>query len=98
MAVQKTGTRIGVTNDQKSHTQPGEMPSDVSGRLTFFDRFATRVNRWVSRAWFFALCAADRRVGAQFRSIHTWQLLINTVTTIITFLLVALLRRESSSG
>lgn len=62
----------------------------------FFDRFASAVSTQVARAWFFTLCVLVVLVWAPslplFGSIDTWQLVINTATTIITFLLVALLQ------
>jgi low affinity Fe/Cu permease len=59
-----------------------------------FDRFADVVDRFTSRAWFFAACVLVVVVWAPsfliFQSVDTWQLIINTTTTIVTFLLVAL--------
>lgn len=72
------------------------MPSDVTGQLSVFDRFATRASDFVSRAWFFVMCVLAVVLWApSFFLLHntdTWQLIINTLTTIITFLLVALLQ------
>ena len=72
------------------------MPSEVSDEVDFFDRFATAASHVAGRAWFFAFCLLLVVVWAPtiflFRNIDTWQLIINTVTTIITFLLVALLQ------
>ena len=70
-----------------------------------FDRFADAVARFVSRAWFFVLCVLLVLVWAPsrplFPNVDTWQLVINTATTIVTFLLVALLQntqwRESEA-
>lgn len=69
-----------------------------------FDHFADWVARAVAHAGFFIFCALlvilwvpsilvmpDRVPG----KIDTWQLVINTTTTIITFLLVALLHNTS---
>ncbi|MGW5055609.1 low affinity iron permease family protein [Actinokineospora sp. NPDC004072] len=74
----------------------GTMPSDISGDLSVFDRFATVVGNLVSRAWFFVFCVLLVLVWAPsilvLDTIDTWQLIINTVTTIVTFLLVALLQ------
>ena len=71
-------------------------PSEVTGDLSFFDRFASATSRLVAGAWFFALCVLLVVIWvpsyAVFRSVDTWQLIINTVTTIVTFLLVALLQ------
>lgn len=61
-----------------------------------FDRFAAAVAAQVSRAWFFAFCVLLVVLWAPslpvFGSLDTWQLVINTATTILTFLLVALLQ------
>jgi low affinity Fe/Cu permease len=73
-----------------------EMPEDVSEHVGWFDTFATGASKFVSRAWFFAFCVLLVVVWAPsivlIHSISTWQLIINTMTTIITFLLVALLQ------
>lgn len=73
-----------------------EMPEDVSATIGWFDRFATAASKFVSRAWFFAFCVLLVVLWAPsialIHSISTWQLIINTLTTIITFLLVALLQ------
>jgi len=72
------------------------MPSHIPGGLSVFDRFATRVSGFVSRAWFFVLCVLLVVLWAPsyflLPDADTWQLIINTVTTIVTFLLVALLQ------
>jgi hypothetical protein len=77
-----------------------ERPSDASGRLGLFDRFADHANTVVSRAPFFAFCVLLVVVWlpsyALFGSIDTWQLIINTITTIVTFLLVALLQNSQT--
>ncbi|WP_067720853.1 low affinity iron permease family protein [Nocardia yamanashiensis] len=67
-----------------------------NGSVSVFDRFATSVSALASRAGFFVFCVALVVIWAPsillFPSIDTWQLVINTATTIITFLLVALLQ------
>ena len=72
------------------------MPSGVSAHVGFFDRFAGRTSQMVSRAPFFAFCVLLVVVWAPsfllLRDVDTWQLIINTLTTIVTFLLVALLQ------
>ena len=70
-------------------------PTDVSGHLSAFDRFAGACSRGASRAPFFAFCVLLIIVWAPtglVLKVDTWQLIINTATTIITFLLVALLQ------
>ena len=72
-----------------------DMPSQVSGEVGFFDRFAETSSRFASRAPFFAFCVLLIVVWAPTFLVlkpDTWQLVINTVTTVITFLMVALLQ------
>src|SRR5947199_5070604 len=76
------------------------MPSEVTPEVSPFDQFATAAARFVSRAWFFALCVLLVVVWVPsyfvFRDVNTWQLIINTATTIVTFLLVALLQNTQT--
>ena len=75
------------------------MPTDVDGRVGFFDRFAGHASHVASRAPFFAGCVILILVWAPtvaLLSFDTWQLLINTATTIVTFLLVALLQNSQT--
>jgi low affinity Fe/Cu permease len=83
------------------------MPSEVSGRVGFFDRFAGTAADVASRAPFFAFCvllvvlwllqgAIVVLIGGKLTSFLSsrYQLEINTTTTIITFLMVALLQNS----
>src|SRR5882724_7746694 len=76
------------------------MPSEVSSRVGFFDRFAGLTSKLASRAPFFAFCIAlvllwllqgviAVATTGHFSSFtsSSYQLEINTTTTIITFLL-----------
>ncbi len=76
------------------------MPSTANEKLTWFDRFATMVSSWVSRAWFFATCVLVVLLWLPsyflVGSLDTYQLLINTFTTIVTYLLVALIQNTQS--
>ena len=76
------------------------MPSDVSARVGLFDRFAGLASEVVGRAAFFAFCVLLILVWAPsilvLGDIDTWQLVINTATTIITFLMVALLQNSQT--
>ena len=76
------------------------MPSDVTSDLSLFDRFATAAAGFSSRAWFFAFCVLLVIVWAPtyflVGTVDTWQLIINTITTIVTFLLVALLQNTET--
>src|SRR6188508_2251184 len=75
-----------------------DMPSSVSGEMSFFDRFAEGASKFASRPWFFAMCLALILIWAPsvliLPDIDTWQLIINTATTIVTFLMVALLQNS----
>ncbi|HEY4410519.1 MAG TPA: low affinity iron permease family protein [Acidimicrobiia bacterium] len=76
------------------------MPTDVSTRVGVFDRFAGMASEVVGRAAFFAFCVLLILVWAPsilvIRDVDTWQLIINTATTIITFLMVALLQNSQT--
>ncbi len=77
-----------------------KMPSEVSAHVGAFDRFAEGASRVASRAWFFCFCVLLVVVWAPsifiLKDIDTWQLIINTLTTIITFLMVALLQNSQT--
>ena len=80
-------------------TAINDMPSGVSGAIGVFDRFASTASSFASRAPFFAACVALIVVWAPsyfLFPLDTWQLIINTATTIITFLLVALLQNSQT--
>jgi low affinity iron permease len=85
------------------------MPSEVSTRVGFFDSFAGRTANLASRAPFFAFClllvvlwlVQGAILIASTGSLHRfldsqYQLEINTTTTIITFLMVALLQNSQT--
>ena len=85
------------------------MPTEVSSRVGFFDRFAGLASTVASRAPFFAFClllvglwlvqgAISVAVSGHFSSFlnDKYQLEINTTTTIITFLMVALLQNSQT--
>jgi len=78
-------------------TDQPKRPSEVDNELTAFDRFAGAASRAASRAPFFSFCVLLILLWAPsivFLNIDTWQLIINTLTTIITFLMVALLQNS----
>jgi hypothetical protein len=89
--------------------QRAVMPSDVSSHVSLFDRFAGYTANIASQAPFFALAVglvvAWLIEGAILMAVagdpgvflkQTYQLQINTLTTIITFLLVALLQNSQT--
>jgi hypothetical protein len=67
-------------------------------RPSIFDRFAETASEFTSHAAFFIGCAlvVFLWLPSYFivGNLNTWQLIINTLTTIITFLLVALLQNS----
>jgi low affinity Fe/Cu permease len=85
------------------------MPTDVSSRVGFFDKFAGLAATLASRAPFFAFClglvvlwliqgatlVVSRGTIQPFLD-SQYQLEINTTTTIITFLMVALLQNSQT--
>ena len=85
------------------------MPSEVSSRVGFFDKFAGVAARLASRAPFFAFCLLlvvlwlvqgvilmVSKGSIQGFLDAQYQLEINTTTTIITFLMVALLQNSQT--
>jgi low affinity Fe/Cu permease len=85
------------------------MPSEVSSRVDSFDRFAGWWAKLASRAPFFVFCIAlvlawliegvvKVVTGGGLNAFQdsSYQLQINTTTTIITFLLVALLQNSQT--
>src|SRR3954468_19682123 len=82
-------------------TEGGAAQIREEAKRSYFDRFAQRSAELASRAPFFTFCVALVVVWVPtllFVDFDTWQLLINTPTTIITFLLVALLQNTQIRG
>jgi low affinity Fe/Cu permease len=69
-------------------------------RLGILERFARRATVWTGSSLAFALAVATIVVwlvtGPIFRFTDTWQLVINTGTTIVTFLMVFLIQRTQN--
>ena len=65
-----------------------------------FTQFANAVSRLTGRAWTFMICivlvVAWAATGPLFHYSDTWQLVINTSTTIITFLMVFLIQNTQN--
>jgi low affinity Fe/Cu permease len=64
------------------------------------DRVAAGVTHWAGSSWGFGMAAGTVLVwvitGPLFRWSDTWQLVINTGTTIVTFLMVFLVQRSQN--
>jgi low affinity Fe/Cu permease len=73
------------------------MTVPASGR-TRFDRFAEAASRFVSEAAFFIISLVVVIVWLPtvvlFSNVDTWQLVINTATSVLAFLLVTLLQNS----
>jgi low affinity Fe/Cu permease len=81
------------------------MPSDRGKRKGFREassRFATWVSEKAGSTWAFTLALAVIVIwgvsGPLFKFSDTWQLVINTSTTIVTFLMVFLIQRAQNKG
>jgi hypothetical protein len=87
-------------NKDKTPDKTPLRPSDAAGQPSRFDRLSSAVAATVAKAWFFLACVLLVLLWAPsiliIGSVDTWQLIINTATTIITFLLVALLQNTQS--
>jgi low affinity Fe/Cu permease len=70
----------------------------TTNRSSFFDRFAEGASVFASYAAFFIGCVVLVLVWVPsyfvLGNLNTWQLVIDTATTIVTFLLVALLQNS----
>ena len=78
------------------------MPSDAEkGSPSLFDKFATKAGDFVAKAPFFVFCVLIVVIWFPtlfFMPIDSSQLIINTTTTIITFLMVAVLENGTKRG
>ncbi len=65
-----------------------------------FQVLATRASSWVGSKWAFAtallLIVGWAATGPYFRYSDTWQLVVNTATTIVTFLMVFLIQNTQN--
>ncbi|MBY0532157.1 MAG: low affinity iron permease family protein [Xanthobacteraceae bacterium] len=76
-------------------------PTTFSDRVdTWFTKFAHHTARWAGSPWIFVLAVLTIAVwgitGPMFGFSDTWQLVINTGTTIITFLMVFLIQNTQN--
>ena len=66
----------------------------------FFSRFSTAISRYVGRPVAFAVCVTSVLIwassGPLFHFSDTWQLVINTGTTIVTFMMVFLIQQSQN--
>ncbi len=76
------------------------MKSSTPHQKNFFERFATKVTEFTGSTMAFILAFSSILVwaitGPIFNFSETWQLVINTGTTIITFLMVFLIQKSQN--
>ena len=95
------------TSDPLPSDALGSMPSTNTASyarrselVTAFDRFASRVTRWAGSPAAFALAFLAvviwAALGHLFHYSENWQLVINTGTTIVTFLMVFLIQQSQN--
>jgi len=74
--------------------------SNRNGPGQLLARFSYRATEWAGSSWAFAVAVAIILIwavtGPLFRFSDTWQLVINTGTTIVTFLMVFLIQRAQN--
>ena len=79
-----------------------KLPVEVQARTTsdWFGRFAAGASAWLGSRWAFAAAFMVILVwavtGPMFHYSDTWQLVINTGTTIVTFLMVFLIQNTQN--
>ena len=75
-----------------------ERPTEMTDRRNIFDRFAETTARVVGEALFFTVAFGAVLIWvptvAVFHSIDTRQLVLNTLTSVVAFLLIALLQNS----
>ena len=73
---------------------------EIQSSFKGFQVLATRASRWVGSKWAFAaallLIIGWAATGPFFRYSDTWQLVVNTATTIVTFLMVFLIQNTQN--
>jgi low affinity Fe/Cu permease len=80
----------------------GKVPIEVQTRTTndWFGRFAAWASGWLGSRWAFAaaglIVVVWATTGPLFHYSDTWQLVINTGTTIVTFLMVFLIQNTQN--
>ena len=72
----------------------------MAGRASWLERASSQVTAWAGSSWAFGLAfgviIAWAVTGPIFHFSDTWQLVINTGTTIVTFLMVFLIQRSQN--
>jgi low affinity Fe/Cu permease len=76
------------------------MPKKERSLADGFQEFSTKASRWVGSKWAFASAVAAivfwAATGPHFQYSDTWQLVVNTGTTVVTFLIVFLIQNTQN--
>ena len=76
------------------------MPKTERSLSEGFQVFATKSSHWVGSKWAFTLAVATivlwAASGPYFHYSDTWQLVVNTATTVVTFLIVFLIQNTQN--
>lgn len=100
MTATQTSKRIG--NGSPLAAKPPQAPIEVQTRTTndWFGHFAAHASAWLGSKWAFAgavlIIVVWAASGFLFHYSDTWQLVINTGTTIVTFLMVFLIQNTQN--
>ena len=82
---------------QTDSKKPTNGSKGLAGR---FARLSAQVSQWVGSSWMFLLALAGIAIwaatGPLFHYSDTWQLIVNTATTIVTFLMVFLIQNTQN--
>src|SRR3954469_7339606 len=81
-------------------SQRGGTPSTAGRRSSLFRRASTKTAKWLGSPSAFAASVAFvvlwAATGPHFRYSDTWQLIVNTVTSVVTFLMVFLIQNTQN--
>jgi low affinity Fe/Cu permease len=77
------------------------MNTEADRRISrWLERFALRVTYWTGSSWAFAIASvmvvAWLVTGQMFHYSDTWQLVMNTISSVVTFLMVFLIQRSQN--
>ncbi len=100
---QNKPTRNGHDGNKPARHNPAGMHHGKDSHAefrTWFGKAAARAAGWVGDPWAFSIAFASVLVwaaaGPYFRYSDTWQLIVNTATTVITFLIVFLIQNTQN--
>jgi len=86
--------------DRKAYVEARKQVTQISGARLWFSRFATKAAQFVGHPYVFFSAVAILVIwgitGPYFHYSDTWQLVINTGTSVITFLVVFLIQNTQN--